>query len=154
MSSIVWATTTLGGFALAAAAGVIDWREHRIPNRLTAFIATLSISGFAIVAVSDRSGPDAAKALALGVAVLAGPLFLVWLAAPAALGAGDVKLAAALAPFAAWPTTSYLFTGLVLMFVAATPHALAVRHRDGSLPFGPYIVIGVGAATALAWIAP
>ncbi len=153
MTSIVWAMTALGGFAFAAAAGLIDWRERRIPNRLTAIIATLSISGFAITAV-DQSATTTLRTLALALAVIAGPLLLVWLAAPQALGAGDVKLAAALAPFAAWPTTSYLFTGLVLMFVTATPHALAVRHRKGSVPFGPYIVVGIGAATVLARISP
>lgn len=153
MSSIVFAMTTVGGFAFAVAAGLIDWRERRIPNRLTAIIATLSLSGFAIAAGTAQSTITALRTLLVAFAILAGPLLMVWLAVPRTLGAGDVKLAAALAPFAAWPTTTYLFAGLVLMFVTATPHAVAVRKRKASLPFGPYIVTGIGAATLLAWVA-
>ncbi|HZC10747.1 MAG TPA: A24 family peptidase [Mycobacterium sp.] len=62
-----------------------DIRQRRLPNRLT-------LPGFAVimlVAACSEHGPAAA----LGAGLLAVVYLLVHLAAPAAMGAGDVKLA-------------------------------------------------------------
>jgi len=62
-----------------------DIRRRRLPNRLT-------LSGFAVimlVAAGSGHGPAAA----LGAGLLAAVYLLVHLVAPAAMGAGDVKLA-------------------------------------------------------------
>jgi leader peptidase (prepilin peptidase)/N-methyltransferase len=62
-----------------------DIRQRRLPNRLT-------LPGFAVimlVAACSGHGPAAA----LGAGLLAVVYLLVHLAAPAAMGAGDVKLA-------------------------------------------------------------
>ena len=62
-----------------------DIRQRRLPNRLT-------LPGFAVImliAAVSGHGPAAA----LGAGLLAMVYLLVHLAAPAAMGAGDVKLA-------------------------------------------------------------
>lgn len=62
-----------------------DIRQRRLPNRLT-------LPGFAVImliAAASGQGPAAA----LGAGLLAVVYLLVHVAAPAAMGAGDVKLA-------------------------------------------------------------
>jgi leader peptidase (prepilin peptidase)/N-methyltransferase len=62
-----------------------DIRQRRLPNRLT-------LPGFAVIMLV-ASGSGHGPAAALGAGLLAGVYLLVHLAAPAAMGAGDVKLA-------------------------------------------------------------
>jgi leader peptidase (prepilin peptidase)/N-methyltransferase len=64
---------------------VYDITQHRLPNWLT-------LPGFAVVMlVAGSSGH--ARAAAAGAGLLAALYLLVHVAAPAAMGAGDVKLA-------------------------------------------------------------
>jgi leader peptidase (prepilin peptidase) / N-methyltransferase len=62
-----------------------DIRQRRLPNRLT-------LPGFAVIMLVATSW-DHGVAAALGAGVLAGVYLLAHIAAPAAMGAGDVKLA-------------------------------------------------------------
>jgi leader peptidase (prepilin peptidase) / N-methyltransferase len=62
-----------------------DIRQRRLPNWLT-------LPGFAVI-VLVAAGSGHGPAAALGAGLLAGVYLLVHAAAPAALGAGDVKLA-------------------------------------------------------------
>ncbi|WP_330229784.1 prepilin peptidase [Nocardia sp. NBC_00508] len=77
----------------SAALTVLDLRERRLPNRLTGFGA-LAILGYALITGQFTVAT-------LGAVFLAGPYLLVHLAAPTALGAGDVKLALGLGGAAA-----------------------------------------------------
>ena len=74
--------------AWAAALTVHDFRKRRLPNALTLPGAVLILA----VAAAQGRGP-AALCGALGLAAL---YFAVHLASPAAMGAGDVKLAVGL----------------------------------------------------------
>ena len=74
-AALLWMATLTG----------YDIRQRRLPNRLT-------LPGFAVImlaAVGSGHGPAAA----LGAGLLAAVYLLVHAAAPAAMGAGDVKLA-------------------------------------------------------------
>lgn len=71
--------------AWCAVLGAIDMRCHRLPNVLT-------VPG-AVAVLAYGFGSGRLPLAALGAALLAIPYLLVHLAAPAALGAGDVKLA-------------------------------------------------------------
>ncbi|MGQ4597819.1 prepilin peptidase [Nocardia sp. R6R-6] len=68
-----------------AALTVFDLRDRRLPNRLTG-LGALAVLVYALIA-------EQFAVVALGAVFLATPYLLVHLAAPAALGAGDVKLA-------------------------------------------------------------
>lgn len=70
-----------------AALAAIDMRTRRLPNALTG-AGALAVLGYG--AVLGRPGPAV-----MGALVLALPYLLVHLAAPAACGAGDAKLAVA-----------------------------------------------------------
>lgn len=79
--------------AWCAALTVLDLRERRLPNILTGFGA-LAVLGYALITGQFTVA-------ALGATFLVTPYLLVHLAAPAALGAGDVKLALGLGGAAA-----------------------------------------------------
>jgi leader peptidase (prepilin peptidase)/N-methyltransferase len=68
-----------------AALTVYDVRQRRLPNWLT-------LPGFALVMLV-ATGAGHARASAAGAALLAAVYLLVHVAGPAAMGAGDVKLA-------------------------------------------------------------
>ncbi|WP_039798942.1 prepilin peptidase [Nocardia araoensis] len=79
--------------AWCAVLTVFDLRERRLPNRWTGWGA-LTVLGYALYT-------EQLTAALLGALLLAAPYLLVHLAAPAALGAGDVKLAVMLGGAAA-----------------------------------------------------
>jgi leader peptidase (prepilin peptidase) / N-methyltransferase len=62
-----------------------DVRQRRLPNRLT-------MPGFAVI-ILVAAGSGHGPAAVLGAGVLAAVYLLMHVAAPAAMGAGDVKLA-------------------------------------------------------------
>jgi prepilin peptidase CpaA len=94
-----------------------DLATMKIPNR-----AVLALAGvFAVVGLIVLPLPDYAwRWVALAVALLAGFV----LSSLGLLGAGDAKLAAAMAPFVAWPDA-----GRFLMLLAAATLAAFVLHR-------------------------
>ena len=125
------------GYSIAALR--IDIAERRLPNPIVAKAGVAAWGTFAMLLIVDA--PDASLIRGIvTVAVIAGPLAVIWLASPSSIGAGDVKLAAALAPLAAWPPTGSPLIALAIMFVLAVPQAL----RTTTLAFGPYIVAGIG----------
>jgi leader peptidase (prepilin peptidase)/N-methyltransferase len=128
----------------AAAAAATDWRTHRVPNLLVAVALVPAL--VAVLVVDDRT--HLLASLALGAAVMALPLLFVHLAAPAAMGFGDVKLAAALgAALGVLDPT----LGVPALAVAAglTLIAAAWRRRT-AMPFAPGLATGAWAALALA----
>ncbi|VBA38428.1 hypothetical protein LAUMK13_02096 [Mycobacterium innocens] len=82
----MWMGTLAGAVALwMAALCVYDVRERRLPNALT-------VPGAAVILLGALAAGRGVPALA-GAAALAGVYLLVHLVIPAAMGAGDVKLA-------------------------------------------------------------
>lgn len=123
---------------------VIDLRERRLPNRLTA------VGAVAVPAYAALTG-HASRAIVGGLVLLA--IYLaIHLAAPRSFGAGDVKLAmgvgaaAGLGGAHAWVLAALLAPA----FTAAAGMAVLMRRRNGSrrltLAHGPSMC----AATLLA----
>lgn len=128
----------------AVALSVIDLRQRRLPNVLTMSGAAAILVG---AAVAGR-GPHAL----LGGLALGGLYLAVHLAAPAGLGAGDVKLAVGLGALtgalgvAVWTLAAI---GAALLTAVASLVA-AARGRGRAVPHGPAMCAASLAAAALA----
>jgi leader peptidase (prepilin peptidase) / N-methyltransferase len=121
-----------------------DIRQRRLPNRLT-------LPGFAVIMLVAASSGHGASA-ALGAALLAAVYLLVHEVAPAAMGAGDVKLALGLGALTG------CFGGDVWLLAAIGAPLLtmliAVVARLGwsatTVPHGPSMCVASAAALGLA----
>ncbi|PFG43791.1 leader peptidase (prepilin peptidase)/N-methyltransferase [Isoptericola jiangsuensis] len=161
--AVVWATWLTGPgwstpvFVVAAVAGaalgVIDGRDHRLPDAIV--YPTLCASAVLLVAGAAVTGAwgDLARAglcaAAFGVAFLGLSLVGPW-----GLGLGDVKLAVLLGMLAGWQGWQAALWAGVLPFllggiVAAGLLISRRATRQSMLPFGPFML--VGAAVAMTW---
>lgn len=117
------AVAAVGGWMLALAA--VDLRSRRLPNILTLPGAAVVLAAAAAAGVGGRA--------AAGALALAGAYLLVHLAAPAAMGAGDVKLALGLGALTAavsWDTwAAAALLAPLLTAAAAVALALAAVAR-------------------------
>ncbi len=161
-----WVALVPVGVAIA----VIDWRTLMVPTRLVwpsfALIVVLSV-----VAALAEGAPGALLGGLVGIAVLSGPLFILWWIQPAGIGFGDVRLTVLLgwtvgsaAMAVGGPWTSALFIALITMVVASfigliagvatlgrpLPSTLGYLQDQGSkrtpfrkrpVPFGPPLVV-------------
>jgi len=133
-AALLWMATLTG----------YDIRQRRLPNRLT-------LPGFAVImlaAVGSGHGPAAA----LGAGLLAAVYLLVHAAAPAAMGAGDVKLALGLGAL-----TGCFGGGAWLLAAIGAPlltAVIGVVARLGwsatTVPHGPSMCAASAAALGLA----
>jgi leader peptidase (prepilin peptidase)/N-methyltransferase len=145
-----WLPAWLGLGALAVAGSATDLTARRLPDALTLPAAVLALA--ALVPL----GATTLAAGALGAVLLGGALAAVHLAAPGALGAGDVKLAPAVgAPLAAasWGALALVPVLAAAGVVAAvTVTALVRGGRPATVPYGPPLLIAawVLLATSLA----
>ncbi len=121
-----------------------DIRDLRLPNALT-------LGGAATILVAALCCGRGAGAVG-GALVLGGVYLVVHLAAPAALGGGDVKLALAVGAL-----TGSLGAGVWMLAALAAPVATAavglagaVRGRRGPIPHGPSMLVASLSAAALA----
>lgn len=128
---------------LAVAAGAVDVLHHRLPDALTLPALPLAL------ALLGPLGSAAVWRGAAGAAVAFLAHAAVHVAAPGALGAGDVKLAAPLGAVlaaASWPA---LLLGAVLSLVLSGAAAVAVlvagrsrpRPWGAALPHGPPMLV-------------
>ncbi len=146
---------------LAAIASWHDLRRRIIPNRLT---ATGVLLGLGLSLIPDGVTP---RSSALGMFAGGGLFLLFWLFR--AVGAGDVKLVAAVGALVGWPVIweviffTALAGGLVgLLYLIWTPRA-PVTEKDGvaegtertqerrlkkRVPYAPAVALGV----LLAWV--
>jgi leader peptidase (prepilin peptidase)/N-methyltransferase len=132
---------------LCGLAAVADARSGRIPNLLVA-AAGLPTMAVVIASGAAGSGAHAAAAALLGAVVFAGPVFVMHLISPAAMGFGDVKLATALG--AALGLVEPRLGLFALCLAAAVTAAVGLVRRRPTLPFGPGLVLG---ATVVVMIA-
>ena len=147
---------------------IIDLRLRIIPDKLVAFVALLGALLFVYYEITGEFGlvNGAVKGSGLGIHALsywigapsvflnyiAGALFglsvlgaLYFLSRGRAMGFGDVKLAGALGSLMGWPDIAL---AVILAFItgAIWGSALILQKKKGmkdSLPFGPFIVLGV-----------
>ncbi|OBF44121.1 hypothetical protein A5787_13665 [Mycobacterium sp. 852002-50816_SCH5313054-b] len=122
------------------ALSVYDVRQRRLPNALT-------LPGAAVILVGAAAAGRGLTALA-GAAALSGAYLLVHLLAPAAMGAGDVKLAIGLGGLAGC-------FGAPVWFLAALGAALltalvGVVRGVRAVPHGPAMCLATAGAVGLA----
>jgi leader peptidase (prepilin peptidase)/N-methyltransferase len=142
-NSIAPALLVVAALVTAAAVAAIDWRTHRVPDALVILAA---VPVLVALPVLERSA-HRLVGLLVGAALMALPLLIVHVVSPAAMGFGDVKLAAALgtalgvmAPSLALPALA-AGAGLTLLIACCT--------RRVAVPFAPGLVLGTGAVIAL-----
>jgi leader peptidase (prepilin peptidase)/N-methyltransferase len=165
-----WLLPWLALVPVGIAIAVIDWRTLMVPTRLVwpSFAIVVVLSAVAALAEGD---PAALLGGLVGIAVLAGPLFVLWWIQPTGIGFGDVRLTVLLgwtigsaAMAVGGPWVSSLFIALIAMVVASAlgivaglatlgrplPSTLQYLQDQGAkrtpfrkrpVPFGPPLVV-------------
>jgi leader peptidase (prepilin peptidase)/N-methyltransferase len=121
-----------------------DIRTRRLPNALT-------LPGAAVILLAAGFAGRGLPALA-GAAALAAVYLLVHLAAPAAMGAGDVKLAIALGGLAGCFGVGVWFLAALVAPLLTALLALGARAGSGALtvPHGPSMCVATAGAAGVA----
>lgn len=131
----------------------IDLDVQRLPNRILAPIAGLTMAGAASTLIT-LDGPTSAISAAAG-GLAAGTIFaLLHLVSHGGIGFGDVKLAAVIGTAVGSVSLSGLLWAILLACLGAGVWAV-VTHQRGPFPFGPWLLAGawLGVLTTLltAW---
>jgi leader peptidase (prepilin peptidase)/N-methyltransferase len=168
-----WLPLLLGLSWLGVAAGAVDLMRGRLPDALT-----LPALPSALLLVAPL-GPACVTRAVAGASVLFGAHLLVRVTVPAAMGAGDVKLAASLGAalgavswpaLLVWAVLAAVITGCITGYIASAAassvrwaggrtvregRGAAVPHGPAMLAAGWLVVAGaaLGAAGATAWVA-
>jgi leader peptidase (prepilin peptidase) / N-methyltransferase len=132
--------------AWLTALSVFDIRERRLPNWLTLPGAVVVL---AVAAAAGRGVPAV-----LGAVGLAGLYLVVHLVAPAAMGAGDVKLAMGVGALTgAFGYDVWVLAAIAAPLLTAIWALVALSRRSSStVPHGPSMCIATLAASALAML--
>jgi len=132
--------------AVGTALSIVDLREKRIPNRMllvaSPIVALLLVAGLLL-----RGEPGRLVGVVAGAAAMFVLYFAIALVVPAAMGMGDVKLAALLGgALGATGLTGWLVGLLGAFLVGGLVAVIALVTRRiglrGSIPFGPWMVVG------------
>lgn len=144
----------LPAYLVLAAAGVllaaVDLRHRLLPNRVVGPALIAGALLLTLAAAVDGRGEDLLRA-GLGALVLFAVFLVMALISPAALGMGDVKLAALLGLHLGWLGWDAVLLGAAAGFVvqAALSLVLLATRRvglRGELPFGPALLVGAAVA--------
>lgn len=137
---VVWAGL------LAVALSAVDIQRHRLPDALTLPAIGVSV---AVVTVTWWVQPDSGSPVRAVVAgAVTGAVFaLLALAAPRAMGLGDVKLVVSLGVLLGYLSWAAVVVGIALAFVLGAVVALGglALGRLGArsaIPFGPFLLAG------------
>ena len=125
---------------------VIDFKSHRLPNRLVGWFTATDIL---IMGITSWITSDLARlTTALGIAAVTMFVYLLlYLVSRGSLGMGDVKFAFPLGLCIGWYSAdlwlvaifvSFLLAGLVAVIGLATKRMT----RKSRLAFGPYMLLG------------
>ncbi len=125
--------------AAASVAAVVDLRERRIPDL---WVAATAMPLVAVLAAEMMSGSGSAglAAAAAGAALFAAPILLAHLVDPAAMGFGDVKLAAVLG--ATVGLADWRWSLVALCAASGVTAAVGIARGVRDLPFAPGLVAG------------
>ena len=144
-----WLPLLLGLSWLGVAAGAVDLMRRRLPD-----VLTLPALPMTLLLIAPLGPACSVRAVAGAVVLLAAHL-IVRLTAPAAMGAGDVKLAASLGAAlgaVSWPAL-LIWAVLAAALTAVAAVAVPVQHRrGGTVAHGPAMLAAgwlVVAAAAL-----
>jgi leader peptidase (prepilin peptidase)/N-methyltransferase len=130
---------------VAAALAWIDLTQRRLPNRIV-----LPALGASVPVLLFVGGLDRWLTSLAGAALLFALYLLLALVSPQGMGMGDVKLAALVGLYAGYLGWSTLFVAAFAGFVLGGVAALVVVRRMRSIPFGPWMLLGLWAGIALA----
>jgi leader peptidase (prepilin peptidase)/N-methyltransferase len=120
-----------------------DVRERRLPNRLT-------LPGAGVILLAAAVAGRGLPALA-GAAALAGVYLLVHLMAPAAMGAGDVKLAIGVGGLTGcFGAGVWFLAALAAPLLTALCGAVAMSRGVRAVPHGPSMCVATAGAAGLA----
>jgi leader peptidase (prepilin peptidase) / N-methyltransferase len=120
-----------------------DVRARRLPNVLT-------LPGAAVILLAATSNGRGPGALA-GAAALTGAYLLVHLAAPAAMGAGDVKLAIGLGGLAGcFGPDVWFLAALAAPLLTALAGVVGLLRGVRTVPHGPAMCLATAGAVGLA----
>jgi leader peptidase (prepilin peptidase)/N-methyltransferase len=127
-----------------AALSVYDIRERRLPNWLTMPGAAVIV---AAAAINGRGAPAT-----LGAVALFAVYVVVHLVSPAAMGAGDVKLAIGIGALTGtFGSDVWVLAAIGAPLLTAGWAIVAVLRRSGpTVPHGPSMCLAAVSATALA----
>jgi leader peptidase (prepilin peptidase) / N-methyltransferase len=125
------------------ALSIYDVRHHRLPNLLT-------LPGAGAILLAAALAGRGLPALA-GAAALTGMYLLVHLAAPAAMGAGDVKLAIGLGGLAGcFGAGVWFLAALAAPLLTALWGVAVMRRGVRTVPHGPSMCLATAGAVSLA----
>ena len=128
--------------AWLAVLSVYDIRERRLPNWLTMPGAAVIL---AVAAAAGRGMPAL-----LGAVALASLYLVVHLLAPAAMGAGDVKLAAGIGALTgAFGFDVWALAALAAPLMTAVWACVLVRRSESIVPHGPSMCLASLLSAAL-----
>jgi leader peptidase (prepilin peptidase) / N-methyltransferase len=149
LTLIAWCWLTITGVCLA----LVDIECHRLPHVLIGAMTIGGLGVFVPVAIVEAEFGSLVRALLAVLLTVAGAAGIA-LAAPGQLGAGDVKLLAALALYLGWCGWHTVVLGLVLGFlltgIAALGRAGIDRTRRGTpIAAGPTLILGALVAIAI-----
>ena len=133
--------------------GVVDLADHRLPDRVL-YPAAAVCAVALIVDAAVLGSWDALLRAAVAAVASAGVAFLTWLAVPAGLGLGDVKLLGCSAWCSAGPGGGCCSpaSSSACWWARRSPSSSSPRGRAGlrtALPFGPPLLTGAVLAFAL-----
>jgi leader peptidase (prepilin peptidase) / N-methyltransferase len=137
-----WVWFVLVGLLL----GIVDVREHRLPNRVLLPGTALAVLLLTAAALVSGRWDDLGRGLLAGLACFT-LLLAMALISPSGLGMGDVKLVALTGLYLGWLGWPSVITGLFLGFLTQGLVGLALlatrRARlESDLPFGPALLAG------------
>ncbi len=147
-------TAAVPAFLVLASAGValtlIDLDTHRLPDRIVAPSYAVFLLLLVIASAVDGNWTALGRAV-VGGAACAACYLLLWLAVPAGIGFGDVKLSGLLGlalGYLSWPALAVgAFAAFLLGGLVGTALLLTGRRtRRARIAFGPFMVAGVWVA--------
>lgn len=127
--------------ALGGKLAVVDYRTHRLPNRLVGWFAAIQL--LALICLWHPEKLQAAVLTALATTVIYTFLFLI---SRGSLGMGDVKFSFPLGLTVGWYAPSAWFLAIFLTFVLAgfvsiTEIVLKRKTLKSRFAFGPYMYL-------------
>lgn len=133
---------------------VVDFREHRLPNRIVGPLAVAVAAVLLLTGLAEDDLGRTGRAVGLGLMVSA---FLLLANIIGGLGMGDVKYGFPMAATVGWFGWDALSVTIVITTlagaVAAGAMLLAGRGRSYRLSYGPYMALGLvgGLLSAATW---
>lgn len=140
----------VAAFAYAAVVGVtlaiIDFRTHRLPNRIVLPSYVVGVILFGIAALLAADGLRFVQAL-LGMVLMFTAYFAMALPRRAGIGMGDVKLAGLLGLHLGWLGWGSVAVGYFCAFLLGGIVSIALlimrkANRTTRIPFGPWMILG------------